>query len=106
MSTLHERVWNWLRRRERTNADEVRRAFRVSRFAASRALRKLLKKGCAKRSGGGRYTWYVATKVKPDDLRGTAEGTLRTLARKHVRTRRVKVRVELPMLERLWTGVR
>ena len=79
--SLEERVWRYLRRINAPLAPrEVARALRITLPAASHALRRLRDKKAAKPSGGMTHrTFYIATAVAPEDMRGTAPGTIRNL---------------------------
>jgi predicted transcriptional regulator len=54
-------------------------ALNIDSHAASTALRRLLKKGCVTAEGATRNRYYTATDKRPEDMRGTAVGTLAVL---------------------------
>lgn len=72
----------WLRGRKEpsTRAQAVAR-FKIKPAAASHALRRLVWRGSAKRIGSGKFSTYIATSLRPVDLRGTAVGSLKALTK-------------------------
>ena len=77
--TQLERIWRWLHKHPATAPRELAEALDLHPKLASHALRALLKRGSAKRTGHTNSVRYTATNQRPTDLRGTAPATLRNL---------------------------
>lgn len=80
-SWLQEPLWRWLRSHGPATPRAVCRAFKIKRYSASKCLQKLMAKGCVTRVGYGSKLTYTATAVKPEDMRGTAVNSVRTMQR-------------------------
>lgn len=77
---IQDRVWRWLRQHEGASVREMSAGLGIAAKAVSNALQGLQKQGLAKCSGiGSHSTWKATGKRPPQDLRGTAPGTLRSL---------------------------
>lgn len=57
------------------------KAFKVKRYSISKCLQKLQVKGCVTRTGYAAKLLYTATTIKPEDMRGTAVNSVRTMQR-------------------------
>lgn len=78
--THEQRVWLWLRKQtEPSTPRAIRAHFGTTKSAASNVLCCLTRKGCVERTGHAQALRYVATDLRPDDLRGTAAGSLKPL---------------------------
>ena len=72
-------MWFWLRRNPQSRPKDVMVHFGIDKPSASHCLRRLVWKGSATSTGKTHAIKYVATEVRPEDMRGTALNTLRVL---------------------------
>lgn len=111
--SLEQRVWFWLRRQPTpVRVSDLMAAMGLHQNAASHSLRRLGWKGCAVATGYGNGTRYVATRIRPDDLRGLAPGSQRVLqiaasnrrmTPKRARTRPIQRRHDGSALAQAWS---
>lgn len=80
---LQERIWLWMRRvGGEIRTRDVMAQFGLGTSAASQTVRRLLRKKAVVRIGHNRLSRYVATDLRPDDLRGLAPGSQQVFADK------------------------
>lgn len=78
--SLEQRVWRLLRREpDGWSPRRLAERMDLDALAAGTALRRLVAKGCATRTGATHSLRYWATETRPEDWRGTTPGSLRAL---------------------------
>ena len=84
-TTVEQRVWRFIRKQPAPIlCRDIAQEFHYSMLRMGGVLRRLRLKGSIIVHGGNNTTRYSATDVRPDDLRGTAPGTMEVLRRQQV----------------------
>lgn len=87
--TAEQQIWYWLRRQSTPQrCPEIAKALGMKSSAVTEALRRLQRKGSVTSAGRTSATTYTATKLKPEDFRGTSAGTIKALSARWKSTHR------------------